>query len=125
MAQPITLPLRDVLFPYEKWNPLASSLTKEYKSNQPFPHIRLEEFLDPEVAASVAQEFPATGTQAWTQYKHHNENKLGRAKRELFPPRLGAVADELNSAEFVAWLSVVTGIPALRPDTSLEGGGLH
>ena len=50
MAQPITLPLRDVLFPYEKWNPLASSLAKEYKTNQPFPHIRLQEFLDPGVA---------------------------------------------------------------------------
>lgn len=125
MAQPITLPLRDVLFPYEKWNPLASSLAQEYKSNQPFPHIRLKEFLDPGAAQSVAKEFPATGTDAWTQYKHHNENKLGMAKRELFPPQLGAVADELNSAEFVAWLSVVTGIPGLMPDTSLEGGGLH
>ena len=88
MAQPQTLSLRDVLLPYEKWGPLVSSLAKEYSSNQPFPHIRLKEFLRPEVAESIAQEFPATGTEAWTQYKHHNENKLGMAKRELFPPRL-------------------------------------
>lgn len=125
MAQPITLALRDVLFPYEKWSPQADSLAKEYQSNQPFPHIRLKEFLPPEVAESIAQEFPAPGTDAWTQYKHHNEHKLGMAKRELFPPQLRAVADELNSPEFVAWLSVLTGIPGLMPDASLEGGGLH
>src|SRR5262252_6545852 len=125
MAQPVTLSLRGVLFPYEKWNPLASSLAREYQSNQPFPHIRLKEFLHPEVAGSSAEEFPATGTDAWTQYKHHNENKLGMAKRELFPPQLGAAADELNSPEFVGWLSQLTGIPGLMPDPSLEGGGLH
>src|SRR5215469_1733721 len=125
MAQPQTLSLRNLLFPYEKWSPQVSSLAKEYGSNQPFPHICLKEFLRPEAAESISKEFPAAGTEAWTQYKHHNENKLGMAKRELFPPQLGAVADELNSPEFVRWLSVLTGIPGLMPDPSLEGGGLH
>jgi hypothetical protein len=35
------------------------------------------------------------------------------------------VADELNSPEFVEWLSELTGIPGLIADTDLEGGGLH
>lgn len=35
------------------------------------------------------------------------------------------MADELNSPEFVAWLSLLTGIPGLMSDTSMEGGGLH
>ena len=125
MAQPQPLPLRDVLFPYDKWNARVSSLARQYRDNVPFPHIRLEDFLQPEVAQSIAEEFPAAGTDAWTQYKHHNENKQGMAKREMFPPRLGAVADELNSPEFVSWLSILTGIPGLKPDPSLEGGGLH
>jgi len=113
------------LFPYWKWNLQLHSLSKQYAANQPFPHIHLPEFLDPAVAPAIADEFPAAGTEAWTQYKHHNENKLGMAKRELFPPRLRAVADELNSPEFVAWLSKLTGIPGLLADPSLEGGGLH
>jgi hypothetical protein len=125
MAQPHTLPLRDILFPYGKWHSQLASLAKQYQNNQPFPHICLEEFLDPEAAEVIAKEFPAPGTDAWTQYKHHNENKLGMAKRELFPPRLGAVADELNCPDFVAWLSALTGIVGLMPDPSLEGGGLH
>ena len=125
MAQSKVVPLPEILFPYGKWDPQLERLARAYQSNQPFPHIHLTEFLQPVVAQEIAAEFPAPGTDAWTQNKHHNENKLGMTKRELFPPRLRAVADELNSPEFVAWLSVLTGIPGLMADPSLEGGGLH
>ena len=125
MAQFNITYVAELLFPYGKWNAQLKSLARTYQINPPFPHICLAEFLQPEVAREIAQEFPAAGTEAWTHYKHHNENKLGMAKRELFPPRLRAVADELNSPEFVSWLSILTGIPALMPDPSLEGGGLH
>lgn len=125
MAFAHILPVSLCLFPYAKWDTQVKSLASAYQSNHPFPHIRLTDFLDPGVAHSIAEEFPAPGTEAWTQYKHHNENKLGMAKRELFPPKLRAVADELNSPEFVAWLSRLTGISGLVADSSLEGGGLH
>jgi Rps23 Pro-64 3,4-dihydroxylase Tpa1-like proline 4-hydroxylase len=117
--------ISDQIFPYWKWNSRLSELAKRYSGNLPFPHVHLQEFLDPVVASAIAEEFPAAGTEAWTQYKHHNENKLGMAKRELFPPKLRSVADELNSPEFVAWLSTLTGIAGLMADPSLEGGGLH
>jgi hypothetical protein len=57
-------------------------------------------FLEPE-AAQGWREFPQAANDAWTQYKHANENKLGMARRELFPAMTGAVTDELNSREFV------------------------
>ena len=120
-----TTPLANSVFSYAKWTANVDALAASYRTNRPFPHIHLPDFLDPDVAQEIAAEFPAAGTDAWTQYKHHNENKLGMAKRELFPPKLGAVADELNSTEFVAWLSRLTGIPRLLADPRLEGGGLH
>ena len=123
MAQATTISER--IFPYWKWNARLAELSTQYATNQPFPHIHLPEFLEPGIARAISNEFPVAGTDAWTQYKHHNENKLGMAKRELFPPQIRAVADELNSPEFVAWLSTLTGIPGLIPDPSLEGGGLH
>lgn len=113
------------IFPVGRWGADLPALARRYAENHPFPHIQLPEFLDPQIALACAEEFPAPGTEAWTQYKHHNENKLGMAKRELFPPQLRAVADELNSPEFVSWLSTLTGILGLVPDPSLEGGGLH
>jgi hypothetical protein len=125
MAQPQTVSSPRGAFPDWSWRPLVAELANQYRENRPFPHIHLTDFLDADVACAIAEEFPAADTQAWTQYKHHNENKLGMAKRELFPPLLRAVADELNTPEFVAWLSELTGVPGLIADPSLEGGGLH
>jgi hypothetical protein len=113
------------LFAYEKWAAFVSRLAPQYRENHPCPHILLENFLDPETALAMAQQFPQPTSDAWTQYKHANENKLGMPKRELFPPVIGAVVDELNSPEFVAWISKLTGIPNLVADPMLEGGGLH
>jgi len=61
----------------------------------------------------------------WINYQHVNENKGGLNKRAAIPPKLLAIIDELNSAAFVEWLSELTGIPNLKPDPDLEGGGLH
>lgn len=89
------------------------------------PHVFLKDFLDPDVVVAASREFPAVDTAAWTHYQHQNENKHGMTKRQAFPALLGALTDELNSPEFVAWLSELTGIPDLMADPLLEGGGLH
>jgi len=123
IARAVQAPVQ--LFPYEKWDSPLPQLANQYRANKPCPHILLEDFLDSEVALEMAMQFPRASTDEWTQYKHANENKLGMAKRQLFPPMLGAVTDELNSPEFVAWISELTGIPGLMADPMLEGGGLH
>ena len=125
MADPIVAPAIRLLFPYVKWSSQLPSLRRQFRSSQPYPHVHLKQFLEPEIATDMAREFPDMATDAWTRYKHQNENKLGLAKRSLFPPLLGAVVDELNSEAFVHWLSQLTGIPSLLADESLEGGGLH
>jgi Rps23 Pro-64 3,4-dihydroxylase Tpa1-like proline 4-hydroxylase len=125
MANPILTPAIRSLFPYEKWSSQVTSLRQHFRDNQPYPHIHLKNFLDTDVAAEMAAEFPDMATDAWTRYKHQNENKLGLAKRSMFSHLLGAVVDELNSEGFVRWLSQLTGIPDLVSDEMLEGGGLH
>ena len=113
------------VFPYSRWGSQLPVLAKRYRENHPVPHIFLTDCLEEDVARAVAGEFPDPATDAWIHYEHQNENKLGMTKRELFPPYVRAVTDELNSPEFVAWLSALTGIPDLVSDLSLEGGGLH
>ena len=113
------------LFPYERWGSRLPALVREYRENHPCPHVLLKEFLDPEIASAMAEEFPKPSSAEWTQYKHPNENKLGMPKRELFPATIAAVTDELNTPEFAAWVSELTGIPNLVADRMLEGGGLH
>lgn len=113
------------LFPYGKWSAQAAVLSTQFRENKPYPHLHLRKFLDPYVAGEMVAEFPGLETDTWTRYQHQNENKVGLARRSLFPPLLGEAVDELNSTEFVHWLSQVTGIPGLLADSTLEGGGLH
>jgi hypothetical protein len=124
MADPV-LALQTRLFPYAKWSAQVNNLSRQFRENQPYPHLRFSDFLEPYLAAEMAKVFPGLQTDAWTLYKHQNENKRGLTKRSLFPALLGEVVDELNSPDFVEWLSQVTGIPNLLADESLEGGGLH
>ncbi len=113
------------LFPYERWTPQLEELSNTYRNNTPFPHIHLTDFLNEAVARQLVQEFPKPDDASWIQYKHYNENKLGKNERNAFPPLIGQIIDELNSPEFVTWLSELTGILNLKADTSLEGGGMH
>lgn len=113
------------MFHYERWSAKLPALKKQYRDAAPFPHIHLEEFIQPALARELAEEFPKPNSNAWIQYKHFNENKAGLTKREMFPSLLGKLADELNSPEFLAWLSELTGIENLLADPTLEGGGLH
>ncbi len=125
MADPVLTPQISSYFPYAKWSAQTAILGRQFRDNKPYPHLHLKQFLDPQIAVEMAREFPGLETDAWTRYKHQNENKVGLTKRSQFPALLGEVVDELNSAAFVSWLSQVTGIPSLLADDSLEGGGLH
>lgn len=125
MAQLQTALKPEPLFPFWRWDSEVSLLNKHYRGNLPVPHIVLENFLDAGIARLMSREFPGPDTDAWTQYKHQNENKSGLNKRSMFPPTLGSVTDELNSPDFLQWISALTGIPDLVADPSLEGGGLH
>jgi hypothetical protein len=113
------------LIPLERWQRRLPALARQYRENKPFSHIHLADFLDEDIARRAAAEFPKPTDTSWIQYKHYNENKLGKTNRAEFPPLIGRLIDELNSPEFVAWLSELTGIPGLMADTSLEGGGMH
>ncbi len=117
-------PLTEI-FPYGKWEPRMDSLAARYAGADPFPHIVLDDFLNPEVLDRVLQEFPGLNDDQWIHYVHVNERKYGRTKRETFSQITGAVVDELNSPRFVAFLMRLTGIKNLFADFSFEGGGLH
>src|SRR5580698_9725905 len=97
-ASAVQTPVR--LFPYERWGSPLPELARQYRENHPCPHILLKDFLDAEVARDMAAQFPQAASDAWTQYKHANENKLCMPNRELLPATTGARTSELNSPEF-------------------------
>lgn len=114
-----------VLFDYDKWNAQLPQLAKRYQTDKPFPHIVLENFLEPWAAEQALAAFPAVADSGWIHYLHFNERKHGLNKMELLPPFVQQVITELNSRQFLQFISALTGIPNILADDQLEGGGLH
>jgi len=103
----------------------VDTLRDEYAKAEPFPHIVLENFLRPEVVEAAIGEFPALDAQQWNSYLHANERKFSNTNPSSWGPTLQAVLGDLNSPEFVGFVSQLIGVDNLIADASLEGGGLH
>jgi hypothetical protein len=101
-------------------------LSRQYQSTSPYPHIVLENFLDPAILNECIAEFDRLNeSDGWINYKHYNEDKRGLNKIDLLPDTIRGTIDELNSPAFLSWLSKLTGINDLQKDDGLEGGGIH
>jgi 2-oxoglutarate-Fe(II)-dependent oxygenase superfamily protein len=90
----------------------------------PFPHVVVDDLIDPAVARAVAAEF-ADPAGTWTYWHHVNERKRGLADRARMGPGARAAIDALEAPEFVALVSRLSGVDGLRGDPHLDGGGLH
>jgi len=113
------------IIPYEDLRRRLPEMRHTYARAEPYPHLVIDDFLDPQVLGAALAEFPDLQSQEWIHYAHVNERKFGTIDRLSFGPVLGQVVDTLNADPFVSWLSDLTGIEALMADGSLEGGGLH
>ena len=120
-AEPVSGPL----FDYAHWRGRLPDLRETYQTDTPFPHIVLDDFLNDWAAEKARSEFPGVKDDGWIHYVHFNEKKHGLNKVDLLPPFIRQTIAELNSPEFVAFLSELTGIQGLKADPQLEGGGLH
>jgi len=99
-------------------------LHADYQSAQPYPHIVIENFLEPEAIKSAIAEFPALDP-GWNNYLHVNERKFSNTDPSTWGPTLQRILDELNSPRFVQFVGNLLGVDNLIADPSLEGGGLH
>jgi hypothetical protein len=97
----------------------------QYAAADPFPHIVLDGVLREEVFGAAAAEFPGMRDPFWKGYLHVNETKYANTQPDTWGPTLTAVARELVSPAFVAFLERLSGITGLIPDWTMDGGGLH
>ena len=103
-------------------------LSAEFLSAQPFPFIKIDNFLDAGFAREVADSFPTFETAAKTgkAFESANEHlKVQLTDSGMFPAPVRKLHDALASQEFLDALSVITGIPKLLADESMVGGGMH
>jgi Rps23 Pro-64 3,4-dihydroxylase Tpa1-like proline 4-hydroxylase len=103
---------------------LGRSLAQQYQEASPFPHVVIDDFIEPAVLRAVLADFPSSENKRFFdrdqerfkfQYQPH-ESPSGIV-RNLFA--------ELNSQAFLGFLEEMTGITGLISDPHFEGGGLH
>jgi len=112
-----------VIAPYDR-----DALRAAYRSAKPFPFMKIDGFLQPEVAdAAAASYLPfEEARKLGKEFKAVNENlKVQIVEPEKFPSAIQTVADALASQPFLDDLSYITGIENLIWDPTYAGGGIH
>lgn len=104
------------------------ALRRQYTEAEPFPFVKIENFLAPAFARAVAAAYPSfdEALNRGKTFKSVNERKKVQiTDRMRFPEPIAQLAAELASSSFLSDLSFVTGIPDLLADEELVGGGMH
>lgn len=112
-------------FNTSKLEKLAKSLATQYKEAKPFPHIAIDNFMDPEPLERVLAEFPSPDVKIWREYENYFEGKLEAQGEEKVSDFTSQLLYQFNSAPFLYFLETLTGIKNLLPDPYFTGGGLH
>jgi Rps23 Pro-64 3,4-dihydroxylase Tpa1-like proline 4-hydroxylase len=101
---------------------LAGRYHETYLRARPWPHLVLDDLLDPEVvAAAEAQEL-----QRALNLEIHRGNRIVKAESpEVGGHAANEILDSLLTPEFVAFLEKLTGIGGLIPDPSHAWAGIH
>lgn len=127
------------LIDYERLAELAARDAHRYATNAPFPHIVIDNFLNPAVLQQALAAFPSIDDLKWmkrdaksatgkTAQLKKFDFALGRKHldEELeLDPLLRYLMLELNSGTFLYFLQTLTGIQKLIADPKMLGGGLH
>jgi 2OG-Fe(II) oxygenase superfamily len=117
---------RDFTFEPARLARISSALREVYASNQPFPHVVLDNFLDdPAILDAILEEFPKPGQIKWQTFDKKTEVKLANRDESQMGAVTRHLLHQLNSSAFCGFLEDLTGIQGIIPDPHFEGGGLH
>lgn len=97
----------------------------DFRQSQPFEHVVIDNFFEPELALQLEAEFPTFEDNVWHHYNNAIEVKKACNNWNVFPEITYRTFAWLNSDEFVQILSGRLGIEGLSADPGLNGGGWH
>jgi hypothetical protein len=117
---------------YPKLYLMAEKKAAEYSSNAPFPHITIDNFLNPIAYKNILQAYPKRNDEIWKTPT--NKHTIGKSvtkngalglKEYLFTDDARGFFHELNSGLFLTFLEKLTGITGLICDPYFSEGGFH
>ncbi len=123
-----------LLINYDALRTVAAELGEIYRSNEPFPHIVIDNFLPDATLARLLAEYPHDQSlPIWNEATHKDKQTgeyVQKDKRNIrdvmaMPPSYRQLIWELNSHYFLDFLAGMTGIANLIPDPNLRGAGIH
>lgn len=115
--------LNDIINPID-----AASIKAQFEAGRPHRYFVIDDFLEPEFAEQVLAEYPTfeEAQRLGHLFKAVNERlKVQISDSKKFGPSVLRLHEALASADFLALLSNVTGIPDLVVDPPMVGGGIH
>ena len=120
------------LINYNKLKNEFSALAKSYAAQEPFAHAVIDDFIRPEALASIIDAFPVieSKSSAHKTYGLHDGkaaqlNKRWLAMEVKTPLLIRQLYRELQSADFLSLLELMTNIKGLVVDPHMLGGGVH
>lgn len=123
-----------LLINYQALRDAQEQLAGIYQSNQPFPHIVIDDFLPASTIEKLLLEYPQDQSlPVWNDATHKDKSSgeyVQKDKRNIrdslrMPPTYRQLIWELNSQHFLHFLATMTGIDNLIPDPNLRGAGIH
>lgn len=119
--------VKDPLSFFGNWKNEESlqNLASKFAGADPYPHVVIDNFLDPKIANQILSEFPEEHDPNWYHYINPIEYKYARDKLELMGPTTATLLQAYCTEPFLKLMRQVTGIPNLEFDPYLHGAGLH
>jgi hypothetical protein len=119
------LPQIVTLFDEPHFAKLALQLKDEFRNNDPYPHVVLDNFLPNDIAAALAASYPDPNDPSVRWKTHANANVIRKFVEDVsalsVPMRL--LANAVISRQFLLFLAALTGIDCLFADPYFIGGG--
>lgn len=120
-------------FNREELSDRAKNLHEQWKSNSPFPHVVIDDFLPEDVAKRIGENFPKIEEIPWRlvgpgdsiNTEDPDVEKISCADEQQFPVEIRQLIHSIQSGVFLRFLEELTGFEHLAADPHNFGGGLH
>ena len=110
---------------FDKLDRIAADRASEYQHADPFPHIVIDDFVDPAVLEHVAEEVRSAVGEHWIVMDDEHQRKFANPNMRHMGPYTRALINFMNGQEMLGFLEELTGIEGLVADWQLAGGGMH
>jgi hypothetical protein len=124
MQQPFIPLSPDLSIDVQKMASLGSSVQESYGSAQPFPYIKIDDFLPEDLLEGVLSDLRSLPRSEASFDRSQERLKSSYPPNEL-PAHTRNLFWFMNSRPFLAFLENMTGIKGLIPDPYYLGGGIH